>query len=372
MHSPTPTYSATSLTPLYDWYQREKRDLPWRETRDAYKIWLSEIILQQTRVAQGLDYYLRFTMRFPTLRDLAEASEDEVLKLWQGLGYYSRARNLLKAARVAYASWSEIPDDYERLRTLPGVGDYTAAAIASFAFDLPHAVVDGNVFRVLSRLYADFTPIDSTQGKKRFAELAHRILDRQHPALHNQAMMELGALVCAPSEPHCDACPLAELCQARARETQNELPVKTKKTAKRTRYFNYLYLSWNESDGAVKYALHRRGKGDIWAGLYEPPLIESDRPLTRKELIMRKEFQRFFPRLQNVIWQGEPVTFTHLLTHQRIEATFHVLTIQSANDFVARDIVIVNEKDLDNYAVSRLTDKLQSLLPSRQLETMRP
>ncbi len=372
MHSPKPTYSAASLTPLYNWYQREKRDLPWRETRDAYKIWLSEIILQQTRVAQGLDYYARFTTRFPTLHNLAEASEDEVLKLWQGLGYYSRARNLLKAARIAYASWREIPGDYERLRSLPGIGNYTAAAIASFAFDLPHAVVDGNVFRVLSRLYADFTPIDSTQGKKRFADLAQGILDRQHPALHNQAMMELGALICTPTEPHCGICPLADLCQARARETQNELPIKTKKTKKRTRYFNYLYIRWRNRNGTVMCALHRRGKGDIWMGLYEPPLIESERSLTRKELMMRDEFRRFFPHPRRIVWQGEPITFTHLLTHQRIEATFHILTIESANDFAASDLVTVNEKDLDNYAVSRLTDKLQSLLPSRLSETMRP
>ena len=354
-----------TLTPLYNWYERNKRDLPWRDTCDAYKIWLSEIILQQTRVAQGLDYYLRFTTQYPTLHELAMASEDEVLKLWQGLGYYSRARNLLKAAQTADRLWHEMPNDYQRLRSLPGIGDYTAAAIASFAFGLPYAVLDGNVFRVLSRLFADPTPIDSTQGKKSFSRRAQQLLDPMRSSLHNQAMMELGALVCLPSEPLCQQCPLTEMCEAHRRECQHQFPVKQKSVAKRTRFFNYLYRLFHDSDGGHHLFLHRRTPGDIWAGLYEPPLIESDRPLTREELCANDNFKRLLQNSEHVTWTGDAITLTHILTHQRIEATFHVITVNSVDDVNLQGLTQVSENDLERYAVSRLTDKFQSLLSSR-------
>ena len=210
---------------LLDWYAREGRDLPWRRTRDPYRIWLSEVILQQTRVAQGMDYYLRFTERFPDVRALAAASEDEVLKLWQGLGYYSRARNLHAAAREVVARFGgRFPSDYESVRSLRGVGDYTAAAVCSAAFDAPCAVVDGNVYRVLSRLFDVAEPIDTAAGRKAFAELAQTQLDRRAPGRYNQAIMDFGALQCTPSSPRCGACPLSEGCLALAAGTVADRP----------------------------------------------------------------------------------------------------------------------------------------------------
>ena len=228
---------------LLEWYAREGRDLPWRRTRDPYRIWLSEVILQQTRVAQGMDYYLRFTQRWPEIGALAAATEDEVLKLWQGLGYYSRARNLHAAARtVAERFGGEFPKTYAGVRALPGVGDYTAAAVCSAAYDLPCAVLDGNVFRVLSRLFDVETPIDTTAGRKAFAELAQSQLDPAHPGLYNQAIMDFGALQCTPAQPRCGDCPLAELCLARAAGTVAERPVKQGRTKVSDRWFHYLHI----------------------------------------------------------------------------------------------------------------------------------
>ena len=229
---------------LLDWYAREGRDLPWRRTRDPYRIWLSEVILQQTRVAQGTEYYLRFTERFPDVASLAAAPEDEVLKLWQGLGYYSRARNLHAAARqVVERFGGRFPVALEEVRSLRGVGDYTAAAICSAAYDAPCAVVDGNVYRVLARLFDLDAPIDSTAGKRAFAELAQSQLDTAHPGRYNQAIMDFGALRCTPSSPRCEACPLAGRCLALAAGTVAARPVKQGKTRVRDRWFNYLHVS---------------------------------------------------------------------------------------------------------------------------------
>ena len=229
---------------LLDWYAREGRDLPWRRTRDPYRIWLSEVILQQTRVAQGTEYYLRFTERFPDVASLAAAPEDEVLKLWQGLGYYSRARNLHAAARqVVERFGGRFPVALEEVRSLRGVGDYTAAAICSAAYDAPCAVVDGNVYRVLARLFDLDAPIDSTAGKRAFAELAQSQLDTAHPGRYNQAIMDFGALRCTPSSPRCEVCPLAGQCLALAAGTVAARPVKQGKTRVRDRWFNYLHVS---------------------------------------------------------------------------------------------------------------------------------
>ena len=229
---------------LLDWYAREGRDLPWRRTRDPYCIWLSEVILQQTRVAQGMEYYLRFTERFPDVASLAAAPVDEVLKLWQGLGYYSRARNLHAAARqVVECFGGRFPVALDEVRSLRGVGDYTAAAICSAAYDAPCAVVDGNVYRVLARLFDLDAPIDSTAGKRSFAELAQSQLDTAHPGRYNQAIMDFGALQCTPSSPRCEACPLAGRCLALAAGTVAARPVKQSKTKVRDRWFNYLHIS---------------------------------------------------------------------------------------------------------------------------------
>ncbi len=269
---------------IISWFRENGRALPWRETRDPYAIWLSEIILQQTRIAQGWEYWERFMAQYPTVEDLAAAHEDEVLKLWQGLGYYSRARNLHTAAKQIVAL-GHFPDTLEGIKQLKGVGDYTAAAIGSFAFDIPAAVVDGNVYRVLARYFGIDTPINSTQGKKEFAALAQSLLPSSKAsdslssfspasdfqsslslvAAYNQAMMDFGAIQCTPQSPKCLLCPLAETCEAMRTNRVAELPVKQKTMKVKTRHLSYIYIRCKGET-----AIHRRGEGDIWQGLWEP------------------------------------------------------------------------------------------------------
>ena len=308
-----PTVSSTTKA-LLRWYDEHHRPLPWRSCTDPYPIWLIEVILQQTRVDQGLAYWERFIRRYPTVHELAAASEHDVLKLWQGLGYYSRARNLLAAARqVAGEHNGHFPRQPALLRTLKGVGEYTAAAIASIAFGEPVAVVDGNVFRVLSRLYDIPTPIDSTAGRKEFRELAQRMLDTSRPGDHNQAMMELGATVCTPKAPACNTCPLAPDCLALHHGSIGQRPVKSGRAAVRTRHFNYLHV---EHDGHL-YMAHRKGR-DIWQGLHELPLVETSGPVGTQELqrLLQETVKSSFHM------QGRSSVLSHVLSHQRIQAVF--------------------------------------------------
>jgi A/G-specific adenine glycosylase len=253
---------------LLRWYAENGRDLPWRRTRDPYAVWLSEIILQQTRIAQGTAYWERFMSRFPTVDVLASAPEDEVMRLWQGLGYYSRARNLHAAAKQIVALGG-FPSTLEGIRALKGVGDYTAAAIGSIAFDLPAAVVDGNVYRVLARCFGIATPIGTTAGKHEFTALAQSLLPEDHPAAFNQAMMDFGAMVCTPASPSCDACPFASRCDAIRTGRIGLLPVKKAPVPVKVRYFDYVYV---RCEGFT--AIRRRGPGDIWQGLWEPLAFE--------------------------------------------------------------------------------------------------
>ena len=344
---------------LENWYSSFGRDLPWRHTSDPYLIMLSEFILQQTQISQGMDYYLRFAERFPTAESLAEAGEEEVLRLWQGLGYYSRARHLHAAAKQIAAAGS-FPQDYGFVRALPGVGDYTAAAIMSFAFGQPYAVLDGNVQRVLARYFGISEPVDTTLGRKLLRTLADEMLDRQHPALYNQAIMDFGALQCKPSAPPCEVCPLAETCQALRDHMVDKLPVKAKRTAVRDRYFTYIYT--RTEDGQT--LLRRRGGGDIWQGLFEFPMIESDCKLTSEQV---DEFIRSSLVKVGVKVKVELVAcdVRHQLTHQRLHADFYCLTLQSSKTFRGSNsqssIVnyqLVKESDLDNYALPRLLEKL--------------
>lgn len=335
---------------LLRWYEQHGRSLPWRATRDPYRIWLSEVILQQTRVQQGTAYYERFIDRFPTVAALAAASEDEVLKLWQGLGYYSRARNLHAAARQVMTEFGgRFPDRYEAIRSLRGVGAYTAAAIASIGYDLPYAVVDGNVYRLLSRLFDIALPIDGTEGRKAFAALAQELLDPHHAAAYNQAVMDFGALQCTPQNPVCSSCPFAERCLALAAGTVTERPVKRSRTTVRDRYFHYLHLT----DGSHT-LLHRRTEGDIWQGLYEFPLIEWDQPIEPAALMATEPFRRLLGdqpfRLTNSV-----VMPPHQLSHQRLHATFHRIEVDRlpAGDSFCR----VAHEAIGDYAVSRLTDR---------------
>ena len=330
---------------LLEWFRENGRELPWRQTCDPYAIWLSEIILQQTRIEQGRPYWERFIHRWPTVEDLAAASEDEVLREWQGLGYYSRARNLHAAARQIVARGG-FPTTIEGLRALKGIGDYTAAAIGSFAFDLPAAVVDGNVFRVLSRYYGISTPINTTEGKHEFAALAQNLLptslngERQVGA-YNQAIMDFGALQCTPKSPDCLSCPLQETCSAFREGRVGEYPVKLKKLTVRERHLIYIYIRYKGET-----AIHRRSAGDIWQGLYEPLLAES------RDGFRESGGGPLVPLCQNV---------KHVLTHRVLYADFY-LWEPDERPSLPDGYFWIPESDIDHYAVPRLIERLLETL----------
>lgn len=330
---------------IIEWYEENKRELPWRETADPYLIWISEIILQQTRVAQGYDYFMRFIRRFPDVRTLAEADEEEVMKYWQGLGYYSRARNLHAAAKSMQGTF---PKTYEEVRALKGVGEYTAAAICSFAYGMPYAVVDGNVYRVLSRYFGIDTPIDSTEGKKLFAALAQEMLDKEHPALYNQGMMDFGAIQCTPQSPDCLFCPLAESCAALAKGLVAKLPVKQHKTKTTNRYFNYIYVR----AGAYTYISKRTGE-DIWKNLYELPLIETQAALAEEEFLALPEFRAMFAEGEEIVVRPVCRDVKHVLSHRVIYANFYEVTLPEESASFG-DFKKIKADELGQYAVSRL------------------
>ena len=347
---------------LIGWYEENKRDLPWRDTKDPYRIWISEIILQQTRVAQGYDYFVRFMKRFPDVFTLAEAEEDEVMKYWQGLGYYSRARNLHAAAR-SMAEAGGFPVVYQDVLALKGVGEYTAAAICSFAYDMPYAVVDGNVYRVLSRWMGIDAPIDSTQGKKLFAQVAQELMDKKRPAIYNQAIMDFGALQCTPSSPNCLFCPLSDSCLALAQGKVDALPVKQHKTKVTNRFFNYIYVR----TGGYTFIRKRTGN-DIWKNLYEPLLIETDMDLSENIEVFE---QKLLDVLGKTPWHFlKPVKqgVKHVLSHRIIHANFYELVLPE--DFGALEgYQRVAEEDLYKFAVSNLVSQFFSLIlePNNQI-----
>ena len=342
---------------LISWYMQNKRDLPWRETTDPYKIWISEIILQQTRVVQGLDYYNRFVERFPTLSDLASATEDEVLRLWQGLGYYSRARNMHAAAKEVVERFGGIfPSIYSEVRSLKGVGDYTAAAIASFARNEPCAVVDGNVYRVLSRLFGIDTPIDSTAGKRYFAQLARQLLPENNAGVYNQALMEFGALQCIPGAPDCNSCILNDRCEALAADKVQAFPVKEKKTKRRDRFFSYLHIHFGDS----LYLQQRVGR-DIWKGLFHFPLIEADRLLELDDLFDSPVFRLAIKEGDYKIL-GFSEVYKHVLSHQTLYVRF--IEIEVAEPPLLPGCVLVKQSNLDNYALPQLIVRYLSAIES--------
>lgn len=337
---------------IIGWYNQHKRDLPWRETKNPYKIWISEIILQQTRVAQGYDYYVRFVETFPDVVKLANAEEDAVLKLWQGLGYYSRARNLHAAAKQVRDSFGgKFPDKYEDILSLKGVGEYTAAAIASFAFELPHAVVDGNVFRVLSRLFAITTPINSSAGKKLFTELATELLDKKQPGEYNQSIMDFGALQCVPVSPDCRVCPLAEKCMAVAQGKVSDYPVKQGKTKVKERFFNYFDIHFGSST-----YIGKRTANDIWKNLYELPLIETDSKLSIEDIQHTHAFAELFRNAGKVSIRPVSISLKHVLSHRIIYANFY--RVEITDDTHLKQKYIKTEiSQIGDYAISRLVDK---------------
>lgn len=300
---------------LIRWYHTKKRDLPWRKTKDPYKIWLSEVILQQTRVAQGSPYYEKFVENYPTVMDLAKADEQEVLRLWQGLGYYSRARNMHATAKIVVQDFDGIfPNTYEGLLKLKGIGPYTAAAIASFAFDEKVAVVDGNVFRVLARVFGVETDISSHEAKKVFGELANELISEESPSVYNQAIMEFGAIHCTPANPDCMFCVFAESCVANAKGMQTILPIKLKKVKVRNRFFDYFVIEQNGT-----FLMHQRSEGDIWTGLNDFYLVENEEKLLKLDEINDDFLSKV---LSKAIIKGHSENIKHILTHQRIEARF--------------------------------------------------
>ena len=345
-------YSQNFYRLLYNWYDSNHRILPWRETTNPYYIWLSEVILQQTRVAQGLEYYERFVNSYPTVEQLAAADEDEVLRLWQGLGYYSRARNLHKAARMIAGMYQPIladrspafPATFDELRALPGVGDYTAGAIASFAYDLPYPALDGNVYRVLARLFDCEIPFDTTAGKKHFHLLAVGLLDHDHPRQFNTAIMEFGALHCLPTSPDCASCPIQAFCKAFSAGTVELLPVRKPRPTLRDRYFSYtIYIT-----PARQTLIHQRTAKDIWQHLYEFPLTEHS---------TESEWQDYKPSIvsdQQSAVRALPA-ITHILSHQRLHARFYVVPANELPNIP--NTLVVTWEELDNYALSRLTLK---------------
>ncbi|MCU4154802.1 A/G-specific adenine glycosylase [Carboxylicivirga sp. A043] len=323
---------------LLQWYNMNKRMLPWRATNDPYKVWLSEIIMQQTQVVQGESYYLKFVESFPTVHELAEASEQQVLKLWQGLGYYSRARNLHAAAKTIVSEYRGVfPCNYNEILKLKGVGPYTAAAISSICFNERKAVVDGNVYRFLSRLKGIRTPIDSTEGKKEFALLADELLNGNKPGDHNQAMMEYGALICKPSSPFCGDCVFKNECSAYLNDTIGLLPVKAKKIKQRHRYFHYFLIQ--DGSGIV---LEKRADNDIWKNLYQLPLMETDKAkLTKGFIEQNKDKFRLINQQK------------HILSHQIINASFYLADKTILSDF-KQEYILAEVGQLDKYPFPQL------------------
>lgn len=335
---------------LIRWYDANKRDLPWRNTSDPYAIWLSEVILQQTRVDQGYSYYNKFIQKYPKVGMLAMADEDEVLKLWQGLGYYSRARNLQAAAKSIEKDYNGVfPREHKDVLKLKGVGDYTAAAIVSISYNQPYAVVDGNVYRVLSRIFAIDEPIDSGKGKKVFAELAQELLDHANAGLHNQAIMEFGALQCVPVSPRCDICPASSMCLAYAQNKVAQYPKKAGKQKVRNRYFNYFDVRHDES-----MYLRKRSDKDIWQNLYELPLLEAEKELTIEELQKDEKFKALFEAASNVKIQYIR-QIKHVLSHQIIYAIFYKVEVSEIR--LDKDYLKIAAADIDDYPVSRLVHK---------------
>lgn len=343
---------------LINWYLQNFRDLPWRKTKDPYKIWLSEIILQQTRVAQGLPYYEKFVSAFPTVFDLANAEEQEVLKLWQGLGYYSRARNLHYSAKLVLERYNGVfPNTYKELLKLKGVGVYTASAVASFSNDEAVAVVDGNVYRVLSRIFGIFTPINSSEAEKEFKKLAYSLLDLQNPAQHNQAIMEFGALCCVPIKPNCLFCPFQSNCYSFNNNTIGELPVKLKKTKITKKYFSYLVL---KNDASEVLICKRIGKG-IWQHLYEFPLVDSDQKITLEA--SKKQFEELLGLSIDIkdfklVHEFEK---PHKLSHQHIYAQFFEFNIKG--DLGFKDFTVTKINDFGAYPVSVLISNFIKVYP---------
>ena len=332
---------------IVKWYIKNKRNLPWRNTKDPYKIWISEIILQQTQVNQGLPYYIKFIKNFPNFSVLANANEEKVLKLWQGLGYYSRARNLhIAAKQIDKAGF--FPTKYDDIILLKGVGEYTAAAIASFAFKQPYAVVDGNVFRLLSRFYGIKTPINTTKGKKQFSDLAQNLLNKENPDTHNQAIMEFGSQICKPKKPNCTNCPLNSKCIAYINSSINTLPVKNKKIKLKTQYFEYFYFKMNGYT-----LIKKRTEKGIWQNMYEFPLIICEKFMKNENVLNHNQFQLW---IDNIDFNLDSISvFKHVLSHKKINVRFW--EINCLNELPKYNFKKIKIDEIDKIPIPRIIEK---------------
>jgi len=349
---------------LLKWHKNENfRSMPWKGEKDPYRIWLSEVILQQTRVEQGWAYYEKFITEFPTVKDLARAPEQKVFKCWEGLGYYTRCRNLIATARIIVDEYDgRFPADYDKILALKGIGPYTAAAISSFAFDLPHAVVDGNVLRVLSRYTGDATPIDSTAGKKKFTILAEQLLDKDQPGIYNQAIMDFGAVVCKPQNPLCTGCIQRKSCQAYCTERVTELPVKEKVLRKKSRWFYYFMVETPDK----KVYIRQRVKGDIWADLFELVGWETAAPVYPEDILRGDPAGHIFGK-QSLTVRYISKVYRQELTHQTIQGQF--FTIQLSRPLPSlKDYLLVDKEKLSEYPFPKFINAwLQDPTPAQSL-----
>jgi len=347
----------TALTKkLISWYEIHKRELPWRDTSDPYKIWVSEIILQQTRIDQGRNYFLRFVKFFPDVFSLANASRDKVMKLWQGLGYYSRANNMHETAKRLVKEYKgEFPETATGLMELKGIGPYTAAAVASIAFNKPSAVVDGNVVRLLSRMFGIEKAYDKPEGKQAIHKKANELIDQNAPGTYNQAIMDFGALVCIPKNPHCHKCPLKEKCFAFQRAKVDSLPVASKPVRKKNRYLNYLLMILKTSKDDYTFMKLRTEK-DIWKNLHDFPLLETKRPASFKALVQNGLAADILGKNSyEYIESHGPMK--HQLTHRTLYASFHVLHIRQTNQYLDTHFKKVKISAIDQLALPRLIDR---------------
>ncbi|MDP4290156.1 MAG: A/G-specific adenine glycosylase [Bacteroidota bacterium] len=353
-------------TQLVNWYRINARDLPWRNTRNPYHIWVSEIIFQQTRIDQGFNYYLRFIDRFPAVDQLANAEEQDVLRIWQGLGYYSRARNLHAAAKqVVHELGGVFPNTYDQIIRLKGVGSYTAAAVASIAFGERKVVVDGNVLRFISRYGGITDPIDTKQGKELVENLAFSLSEGAEPGVFNQALMEFGALYCVPRNPDCPNCIFKTGCKAFAMNATKEIPLKSKRITVRKRFFNYLFLYRVDQNNQTEYLMQRRGRGDIWQGLYEFPMIESNSLLSPDSLTATLLWQQDILPHQPVL-SSRHLDFVHQLTHQQLHTRFFIVRLhEMAADKIRAEWIRVPEASMHQYPVSRLIHKFLNSLQDK-------
>lgn len=346
---------------LMKWYASNARELPWRNTTDPYRIWVSEVILQQTRVAQGLPYYYRFLERFPSIDVLANAPLDEVMKAWQGLGYYTRARNLHAAARQVMDEFGGVlPRTYAQLLGLKGLGPYSAAAVASFAFGEPVPAVDGNVFRILARLFGIFTPIDSQAARKEFFNLAQELIPQDNPGAFNQAIIDFGALQCTPKSPQCSICPFSEFCYAFQNNLVNSLPIKGKRIIPRDRFFYYFMIS-HQGDTFIK----KRTNRDIWHSLYEFPMVEQSKLLNSEELVKMVSGVELFQGAEAVVLHVSDA-IKHKLSHLNIWATFIILEIDKPTYILLSNYIKLPVNQLHNYSLPRLIDSYMAAEPAVQ------